>query len=312
MTFMDERTLRPIMALSILAALVTLGLKTAAWWLTGSVGLLADAAESVVNLVAAGTAYFSLWYAAQPVDANHTYGHEKIEYFSSGLEGVLIMVAAAGIAWMAGGRLLTPQELQSLDIGVMVGAAAALVNLGVARVLIRVGRARHSIVLEADGQHLMTDVWTSAAVIAGVGLVQWTNVKALDPLCALAMAGNILWTGFSLVRRSFDGLMDHALPIAEQTVVRSAIERMLEPGVTYHALRTRQAGSRRFIDFHLLLPGATSVKDAHDIVKRIEAEIAASLPGSEITIHVEPIEDPEAWSDSAVLRVEQQTQRENE
>ncbi len=294
------------MVLSILAAIVTLGLKTVAWWLTGSVGLLSDAAESVVNLVAACTAYFSLWYAARPVDADHTYGHEKIEFFSSGLEGGLVMVAAMGIAGVAVHRMVVPHHPEKLDIGVVVCSVAALVNLAVARLLIRVGRVRESIVLEADGQHLMTDVWTSAAVIVGVGLVWLTDIPIFDPLCALLMAANILWTGFALVWRSFDGLMDHALPVEEQKVVRSAIDRMLEPGITYHALRTRQAGARRFIDFHLLVPGATSVKAAHDVVNRIEAAIAEALPGSEITIHIEPIEEPGAWNDSELLRVERE------
>jgi cation diffusion facilitator family transporter len=300
------------MLLSILAAIVTIALKTGAWWLTGSVGLLSDAAESVVNLVAAVTAYVSLWYAAQPVDATHTYGHEKIEYFSSGLEGVLVMVAAVGIGWLAVDRFFTPQPLVWLGIGVGVALVAGLVNLVVARLLIHFGRQEESIVLEADGQHLMTDVWTSAAVITGVALVWLTHVQWLDPACALLMAGNILWTGFGLVRRSFDGLMDHALPVEEQTVVRTAIDRQLEPGITYHALRTRQAGSRKFIDFHLLVPGATSVKQAHDVVNRIEAAIGQALPGSEITIHIEPIEEPGAWNDSEMLRVEEEARRDGE
>src|SRR5262249_403861 len=153
---------------------------------------------------------------ARPVDAEHTYGHEKIEFFSSGIEGALVVVAAIGIAWVAIGRLITPQDLQALDVGVAIGGLAALINLAVAQVLLRVGRANHSIVLEADGQHLMTDVWTSVAVIVGVALVWLTNLKLLDPACALLMAANILWTGLDLVRRSFNGLMDHALPLTEQ------------------------------------------------------------------------------------------------
>jgi cation diffusion facilitator family transporter len=303
---MAANNLRSFMVLSIVAAVVTLGLKTVAWWLTGSVGLLSDAAESVVNLLAACTAYISLWYASRPVDADHTYGHEKIEFFSSGLEGALVIVAAAGIAVMAIGRLFDPFHPEMLDIGVAVGIAAGLVNLGVARLLIRVGRAHDSIVLEADGQHLMTDVWTTAAVIGGISLVWATGIPIFDPLCALAVAGLILKTGLGLMWRSFDGLMDHALPIEQQKRVRSAIDRMLEPGITYHALRTRQAGARRFIDFHLLVPGATSVKAAHDVVNRIEASIAEALPGSEITIHIEPIEEPAAWNDSELLRIERE------
>ena len=295
---------RWLIALSIAAALVTMALKTIAWRLTGSVGLLSDAAEAGVNLVAAVTAGFCLWFSARPVDANHTYGHDKIEFFSSGLEGVLVMVAAVGIFWLAAERLWAPAELHALDVGLLVSVAATAVNFGVAVLLLRVGRAKESIVFEADGQHLMSDVWTSAAVAAGVALVWLTGVQMLDPLCALFVAGSILWTGFGLVRRSFDGLMDHALPVAEQAKVRTAIESRMQPGVTYHALRTRQAGSRRFVDFHLLVPGATSVHEAHETAEAIEAAIRQQYPEAEIVIHIEPIEAPEAWSDSPMLPVE--------
>src|SRR5262245_12225069 len=210
---------RPIIG-SIGAAVLTLLLKATAYRLTGSVGLLSDAAESGVNLVAAVTALVSLWYAAQPVDVNHTYGHKKIEFFSSGLEGVLIIVAAGGIAWYAVRRLFVPQPLEALGVGTVVALAASAVNLVVARWLLRTGRRYGSIVLEADGHHLMTDVWTSVAVVTGLALVALTGVEALDPLVALLMAGNILRTGWGLVTRSFNGLMDHALPADEQEVVR--------------------------------------------------------------------------------------------
>src|SRR4051794_23021484 len=191
--------------LSILAAIATLGLKSAAYWYTDSVSLLSDAAESVVNLVASLIAFFSLWYAAQPVDVSHTYGHEKIEYFSSGIEGMLILVAAVMIAWFAVLRLMTPQPLISLEDGIAISGAATLINFVVALVLLRVGRREQSIVLEADGQHLMTDVWTSIAVIGGVGLVWLTGMQILDPLVAIVVAVNICWTGFNLIRRSFNG-----------------------------------------------------------------------------------------------------------
>jgi cation diffusion facilitator family transporter len=303
---MTPRKLQALMLLSILAALATVGLKTAAYWLTGSVGLLSDALESIVNLVAAVTAIISLWYSSQPVDASHTYGHEKIEYFSSGLEGVLVMAAAVGMAWVAVKHLLAPHQLESLDIGMVLGAAAAGINLGVGHLLLRAGRKANSIVLEGDGQHLKTDALTSVVVIIGVGLVLLTGVQALDSLSGLLMAGYILWTGFDLVRRSFHGLMDHALPATEIAAVRSAIESRLEPGVTYHALRTRQAGARRFVDFHLLVPGVYSVKRAHDTVNRIEDSVCQAIPGTEVTIHIEPIEEPEVWNDSEVLKVEQE------
>lgn len=292
-------------ALSIAAALVTLGMKTVAYLLTGSVGLLSDAVESLVNLLAAVVAFASLWYASRPVDPSHTYGHEKMEYFSSGLEGTLILVAAAGIAWYAVVRLLHPAPLAELGVGSAVALGAAGINFFVARILLRAGRASGSILLEADGQHLMTDVWTSAGVVAGL-LVAWgTGWHVLDPILALVVAANILWTAIDLMRRSFNGLMDHALPEAEVTAIRAAIERNLPIGATYHALRSRQAGTRRFVDFHLLVPGAWSVQQAHDLTGQVEASIQEAFPGIEITVHIEPIEEQASWQDSELLAVEQ-------
>lgn len=302
---------RPVL-LSVLAAVVTLLLKSCAWWLTGSAGLLSDAAESVVNLVAALTAYFSLQYSAKPVDRSHTYGHEKIEYFSSGLEGGLILVAAVGIIVYAVQRLIAGRELDALGVGMLIGTAASVINLAVAQLLLRVGRQARSIVLEADGKHLMTDVWTSVAVLVGLGLVWLTKLEWLDPLIALAVAVNIIWTGFDLVRRSFNGLMDHALPAEELATARSAIEAHLQPGMTFHALRTRQAGARRFLDFHLLVPGIFTVRRAHEITGEIENALQEALPGAEITVHVEPIEDRAAWEDSALLPIEEEARRAGE
>src|SRR5439155_11523166 len=306
---MPKSRLKNPILLSILAAVLTLALKFTAYHMTGSVGLLSDALESVVNLLAAVTALFCLWYAAQPVDINHTYGHEKIEFFSSGLEGMLILVAAGGIAWYAVARLLEPQELQALDVGAVAALLASLINLAVGQVLLRLGRARGSIILQADGRHLMADVWTSVGVLLGLGLVWLTGVKALDPVIALLMAANIARTGFELVRLSFNGLMDHALPVAEQALVRAAIEAQLSPGMDYHALRTRVAGSRRFADFHLLVPGSFSVKRAHEVIGRIESAVQQTLPGIEVTVHVEPIEDRAAWEDSALVALEQAARR---
>jgi cation diffusion facilitator family transporter len=275
-----------------------------AYGLTDSVSLLSDAAESLVNLVAALTADVCLWYSAQPVDKTHTYGHEKIEFFSSGLEGILILFAAGGIAWYAITRLLHGHELAQLELGAGISFGASLINLVVARILIRVGRRTNSIILEADGQHLMTDVWTSFGVIAGLLLVKLTTWTFLDPLLALLVAANIVWTAWDLIRRSFNGLMDHALPAEEQHAVRSAIESLLRPGLHYHALRTRQAGARRFVDFHLLVPGGWSVKDAHEFTETIEDAVRAALPGAEVTVHIEPIEAEAAWRDSELLKVE--------
>jgi cation diffusion facilitator family transporter len=301
---MSTKHLTGLVLLSVLAAVVTLGLKFAAWWLTGSVGLLSEAAESVVNLVAALTAYFSLRYAARPVDQSHTYGHEKIEFFASGLEGGLIVVAAFGILFYAIRALVFGVELESLGIGVVIGSAATVINLIVGQILLRAGRAHRSIVLEADGKHLMADVWTSVAVLVGLGLVWLTGVKWLDPLIALAVAVNIIWTGAGLVGRSFNGLMDHALPEEQVATARAVIASHLQPGMAFHALRTRQAGARRFLDFHLLVPGVYTVKRAHQLTGEIETALRAALPGSEITVHIEPIEDREAWEDSDLLPVE--------
>lgn len=301
---MIDRQLRTPILLSIGAAILTVVLKYAAYYMTGSVGLLSDAAESIINLLAALIALLCLWYAAQPVDASHTYGHEKIEFFSSGLEGILILVAAGSIIWYAVERLLDPRELQALDLGLAISTVASAINLGVGLVLLRVAKETRSIVLEADGKHLMTDFWTSVAVIAGVGLVWLTGMRALDPLIALLMALNITWTGIGLVRLSFDGLMDHSLSETEQDAARAAIAAHLETGMDYHALRTRRAGSRRFADFHLLVPGSLSVQQAHALTGRIEDAVRAALPGIEVTVHVEPIEERSAWEDSALVPIE--------
>ncbi len=306
---MPEQNLRRLMVLSIAAAVLTMALKLTGYGLTGSVGMLSDALETVLNVIAALTASFSLWYAAQPVDVSHTYGHRKIEYFSSGLEGALILGAAVAIAWYAVHRLVEPEMPEAVAVGAVLLLASAVINLAVARVLIRVGRAHRSIVLEADGRHLMADVWTSAAVLAGLCLVQLTGQRWIDPAVALLVAVNIARTGIDLMRRSFNGLMDHSLPPDEQARVRAAIEAHLEPGMDYHALRTRQAGTDRFADFHLLVPGRLSVSQAHALTERIEEAVQAALPGIEVTVHVEPIEERAAWEDSALVPLEQAARR---
>jgi cation diffusion facilitator family transporter len=302
---MVESHLKYPILLSIAAALLTLALKSAAYFLTDSVSLLSDAVESLVNVVASVTAYVSLYYAAKPVDESHTYGHEKIEFFSSGLEGVLILAAAAAIAWYAVERIITPQALQPLGPGLAISLVASLLNGVTAAVLLRAGRRHGSIVLEADGWHLLTDVWTSAAVLVGLSLVWLTGVQLLDPLIALAVSTNILWTGFSLIRRSFDGLMDRALPKEEQAAVRGAIEKHLGLNMAYHALRTRRAGRRRFVDFHLLVPGRLTVQQAHTLTGQIEESVRGTLPEVEVTVHIEPIEDRSSWRDSALLPLEE-------
>lgn len=294
---MTRESLTRFAWLSIAAALATIALKGLAWWLTGSVGLLSDALESFVNLAAAILALWLLKVAARPPDDEHSFGHDKAEYFASGIEGIFILAAATGIALTAVPRFLHPEPLQQVGWGLAVSAVAALVNLVVGQILIRAGKAHHSITLEADGQHLMMDVWTSAGVIAAVALVAATDWLRLDPLIAIAVAAHICLTGVRLMRRSVSGLMDSALPREERDRVQAILERHRAAGVDYHALRTRQAGHRRFVYFHLLVPGAWSVEKGHNLMEDIEGEIRASLPYATVIAHLEPVEDPSSYQD---------------
>ncbi len=300
---MSYQTLRGPILLSLLAAVLTIGLKGTAYALTGSVGLFSDALESLVNLFAATAAYFSLRYSHKPADPEHTYGHEKIEYFSSGLEGTLICVAGLGTAWYAIGRLIQPQELLQLDLGIGLSIIASVINFAVAMVLLRVGRKHGSVILEADGHHLMSDVVTSLAVVAGLGLVALTGLGILDPLLALLVGFSILRTGFKLIRQSFDGLMDRALPPEEQTRLREGIRTALPVGCHFHFLRTRQAGRRKFVDFHLLVPGTWTVQAGHALAHEIETKLEDTPAELEVTIHVEPIEDESSWEPAALARL---------
>jgi cation diffusion facilitator family transporter len=287
--------LRWPIALSIGAACVTIVMKGAAYALTGSVGLLSDTLESFVNLIAAVTAYVALIYASRPADPSHAFGHEKIEYFSSGLEGVLIMVAGLGTAAYAIRRLVHPEPLARLELGTLIGLAAAAVNFVVARVLLYQGRKHRSIVLEADGQHLMADVWTSIGVLAGLGLVLLTGLEWLDPVLAIAVGANIVLTGSELVGRSFNGLMDHALPVDERQRIRDVITERLPQGAAFHMLRTRRAGRRRFAEFHLLVAGDLTVRAAHHLAHELASALVEAMPGLEVTTHVEPVDERESW-----------------
>jgi cation diffusion facilitator family transporter len=295
--------LRWPVALSIAAALVTIGMKGAAYALTGSVGLLTDALESIVNLLAAVTAYFALWYASKPADRTHTYGHEKIEFFSSGLEGVLIVVAGLGAAGYGLHRLIVPEPLNALELGGALALAASVVNLAVARVLLHYGRKHKSIVMEADGQHLMADVWTSVGVLVGLVLVHFTGYTIFDSLLAIVMGGHISWTGLGLIRRSFDGLMDHALPADELDRIRELIRANLPEGATFHMLRSRMSGARRFIEFHLLVDGDMAVRDGHHHAERLAAALMAALPEVAVTIHVEPVDEHSSWEPDYLQRL---------
>ena len=277
--------------LSIAAALTTIVLKAGAYGLTGSVGLLSDAAESIVNLVGAVMALAMLMIAARPADQSHSYGHSKAEYFSSGVEGTLILIASVGIIWSATERLFAPKPLEQLGLGLVVSVAASIINFIVARILMSAGRRGNSISLESDAQHLMTDVWTSIGVIVGVGLVALTGWAPLDSLVAILVGVNIIWTGIQLVRRSVAGLMDAALPLEEQNIIENVMTKYRGKEVDFHALRTRQAASRRFVTVHMLVPGAWTVHDAHHFAEDFETDIRAALGEAVITTHVEPIED---------------------
>jgi cation diffusion facilitator family transporter len=300
--FGNRASLRRYAWLSIGAALATMGLKGVAYFLTGSVGLLSDAIESLVNLVGALMALWMLTVAAREPDEEHAYGHTKAEYFSSGVEGSLILVAAMSIGTAAVGRLLTPRPLQQLGVGLAVSVTASLVNLVVARVLLRAGRRFDSVTLAASAHHLLTDVWTSAGVLAGVSLVALTGWQPLDPVVALIVAANIIWTGGRILRESVLGLLDTALPIKERDAVRTAVERHLPDNVQYHALRTRQSGARRFVSLHVLVPGAWTVHQGHELLERLEREIRGVVPNVTVFTHLEAIEDPSSWDDQALDR----------
>jgi cation diffusion facilitator family transporter len=297
---MDRAGLKKFAWLSIAAAILTIGLKSFAYVLTDSVGLLSDAMESGVNLVAAIMALSMLTIAARPPDEEHAYGHSKAEYFSSGVEGALILVAAGSITWTAIGRLLAPRPLEGLGIGIAMSTAASLINFGVAYVLLQAGKRYQSITLEADARHLMTDVLTTAGVLVGLGVVTLTHWQILDPLIAIAVALNIIWSGVGLVRRSVLGLMDTAIPPGEQQKIVEILDRYAANGLQYHDLRTRQAAAEQFISVHVLVPGKWSVQRGHDLLERIESEMREALPRALVTTHLEPVEDPAAW-ESTIL-----------
>ncbi len=298
----DRQPLTRYAWLSIGAALLTMAIKASGYLVTQSVGLLSDALESGVNLAAAFTALVALRIGAQPPDEEHAYGHQKVEYLSSGAEGGLISLAAIAIIITALQRLLDPQAVQRLGIGLGLSSAASLVNLIVATILIRVGKRERSIALEADGHHLMSDVWTSAGVLAGVGLVWITGWQILDPIVALLVGGLLGRTGFLLLRRSAYGLIDTALPEQDLETIQRVLSRYENMGVNHHALRTRQAGARSFISLHVQVPGRWSVQKGHDLLEGIEADLRHAIPSATIFTHIEPIEDPRSFRDEDLDR----------
>ena len=288
--------------LSIVAAVFTIGLKLGAYYLTGSVGLFSDAAESVVNLVAAVAVLWALTFAIRPPDEEHAFGHSKAEYFSSGLESALIIIAAVWIGITAWGRLMEPQPLQNVGLGLSITLGAAALNGVVALVLLRAGRRLRSISLRADAQHLLTDVWTSVGVVLGIVMVQLTGWWVLDPLIGLVVAANIVWTGFRLLRDTAEGLLDRVLPQEDQEVIASVLSRYERQGIRFHAVCTRAAGQRRFVSMHVLVPGLWTVKQGHDLSEKIEGELAGALPQSTFFIHIEPSEDPASFEDQSLDR----------
>ncbi|OUL36063.1 cation diffusion facilitator family transporter [Nostoc sp. 106C] len=300
---MSGRTARSYAFLSIAAAIATIVLKFGAYLLTGSVGLLSDAIESCVNLIAALVALWALTYAAKPADAEHAFGHSKAEYFSSGAEGMLIVVAAIIIAIEAWGRLLHPEPLAQLGLGLAISLLATAVNGIVASILLRAGRRLRSITLRADAHHLFTDVWTSAGVVVGILLVKVTGALVIDPIIALVVAANIVWTGFRLLRETGSGLLDTALPKEEIDVISTILNGYQSQGLQFHALRTRIAGTRRFVSFHVLVPGAWTVQQGHDLCEEIELAIINALPSTSVTTHLEPLEDPTSWHDLELERI---------
>jgi cation diffusion facilitator family transporter len=298
----DRKYLTRFAWLSLAAALFTIGLKSAAFALTGSVGLLSDALESGVNLVGALMALAMLTVASRPADEEHAYGHSKAEYFSSVVEGTLILLAATGIIITAIPRLITPQPLEQVGIGLAVSMVASLINFVVAQVVIRAAREHESVTLEANGRHLMTDVWTSIGVIVGVAAVAVTGWLRLDPIIALVVAANIVWTGLRIVRSSASGLMDKAWSAEDQETLQEILDGYRRQNVQFHALRTRQAGARRFVSMHVLVPGKWTVQRGHELVESIDHEVRQALPNVTTFTHLEPLDDPASWEDQKLDR----------
>ena len=288
--------------LSIAAGLTTLGLKFAAYLATGSVGLLSDAVESIVNLLAALIALWALVVARQPADEEHAFGHSKAEYFASGFEGLAILGAAIAIAIAAWGRILDPQPISNVWTGLGISLVAAAINGGVALVLLRAGERLSSITLRADAHHLMTDVWTSGGVLVGVLLVKATGWLVVDPIVALLVATNIVWTAAKLLLETGHGLLDSAISAEDRAKVNAVLESYRDRGVMIHAVRTRVAGRRRFLEMHVLVPGVWTVQKGHDLCEEIERAVGAAIPHATVLTHLEPFEDPASWNDQGLDR----------
>ncbi len=286
--------------ISIAAALFTITFKFGAYWLSNSVGLLSDALESFVNLVTAIVALVSLHIAARPADEEYAFGYSKVEFFSGGFEGGMILIAAGSIAFSAVERLLNPQPLEQVGLGLLVSVIATFVNFGVSRLLSQAGKRYHSITLQADARHLMTDVLTTAGVVVGVGLVQITRLVVLDAGVALVVAANIIITGVRLLRQAYHGLMDVSLPAPQMARIHEILKTYEGHGIRFHAVRSRSAAARSFVSMHILVPGAWTVQHAHQIAEEIEDKIRLEMPQLAIFTHIEPVEDPTSWEDSSL------------
>jgi cation diffusion facilitator family transporter len=298
---MMNQTVHRFAWISIGAAVATIVLKLAAWWVTDSVGFLSDALESIVNLVGAVIALIALMVASREPDDEHEYGHAKVEYFSSGGEGVLILVAALAIIVTAIPRLFNPEPVESTWLGIAISVLAALINLAAARMLMVAGHQHDSIALEADAHHLLSDVVTTAGVITGVVLIEITGWNILDPIIALIVAANIIRVGYILLNRSAHGLMDTALPAGEIALIENVLnDYRATEGIEAHALRTRQAGQRRFGSVHILVPGQWTVDRGHRLVERIEQDVRTQVPGIMIVTHLESLDDPQSFDDRAL------------
>jgi len=294
---MRNKSARYYAFLSIAAAILTIALKFGAYFLTNSVGFLSDAMESGVNLVAAIGAVWAITYAAKPPDEEHVYGHSKAEYFSSGFEGALILVAAVSIAISAIPRLLDPQPLEQISLGLGLSIFASIINGGVALILLREGKRLHSITLKADAHHLLTDVWTSVGVILGILFVSVTGWLILDPIIAIVVAANIVWTGIKLIKESGSALLDASIPLEEQQMIKEILSTYHKQEVQFHAIRTRMAGAKRFVSLHILVSGNWTIQRGHDLCEEIESAICKALPNTNVLTHLEPLEDPKSWND---------------
>jgi cation diffusion facilitator family transporter len=297
-------SLKKFVYIAIAAAILTISLKFTAYLLTNSVGLLSDALESCVNLVAAVVALLMLKLAEKPPDQEHGFGHNKAEYFSSAIEGGLIVLAAFSIIWSAVPRIIHPQPLENVGMGLLVAVGASLINLAASTILVKNGKKYNSITLEADGKHLMTDVLTSGGVLLAIGLIKLTGWLRLDGIVAIGVAINIIWTGYQLIKRSALGLLDTAFPKDEMDDIWQVLGKYEQQNIRFHSLMTRQSGQRKFIFVHILMSGKMDIQQGHNLAEKVENDIRMLFPNTQTTVftHLEPIEDPVSMLDISIDR----------